>query len=466
MAIEITDRSALPYSAVCYLEVTFANGLRARGSGVVVGPNDVLTALHVVYSAFDGGWARSVRILPGADTLPLTAPLGEFNDVQSFAGRVPDWDPNGDGLLFASESQYDMALLGLSSRIGDLSGWLPLDTERASFSAQVLGYPARGTGLMSDIGFAQPDNGSGTLNIGLGLGRGASGGPMIHSIDGDAYVAGTLSSGDAGLTTSRYAALFGPGNLQWLQEAIRANDNLVASQTPLRFQGDRGDDSLVGNVADNVLLGGAGADRFRGGGGSDLIDGGTGIDTVTLTGVRAQYQLQALSSFNTTTSGLPVGWQPSQQLQDTVASRDGALVLSRVERLEFRDMGVALDVSGQAGDVFALVGATLGADAARDTRILGMALGFLGRGQSLAALAQIALDMALGPMPDNRSVIGLLYQRFTDIVADSQALDAFSPLLSSGAYTPSSLALAVSEMTTHPARLALTGVNSLDYQLF
>ncbi len=72
---EVSARTTFPYSAICYIQVTFADGYNARGSGVVVGNNDVLTAQHVVYDASHGGYATSITVTPGADSSPYTAPL-------------------------------------------------------------------------------------------------------------------------------------------------------------------------------------------------------------------------------------------------------------------------------------------------------------------------------------------------------------------------------------------------------
>lgn len=469
MVFEVTDRMAAPYSAVCYLEVTFPNGSRVQGSGVVVGPNDVLTALHVVFSQPNGGMARSVRIVPGGNTLPQSSPLGEFNAVQPIASRVANWDTNGDGLLFADESQNDVALLGLSTRIGDVTGWLPLVSERTGFSAQVLGYPARGTGLMSDSAFAQPDANTSNLIIGLGLGEGASGGPIVRTMDGEPYLAGTLSSGDCALTTSRYTALFGNSNLAWLQAAIAANDALTAGQTALRLQGGSGNDTLTGNTGDNILVGGEGRDRVTGAGGRDLIDGGPGVDTIALRGPRSDYQLSeggGAPAAAGTAVGLPAQALFTHRLTDGMPDRDGAAELSRVERLQFKDVGVALDVRGEAGDAVALIGATLGLVAAGDPRYRGIALAWLERGNSLQSLAQLGLDVMLGPSPSPQALLGLLYEHYAQQPIDPGTLAALLPLLTQGSYTPASLTVAVSQLTQHPVRLELAGLQTIEYQIF
>ena len=463
MAIEITDRSTAPYAAVCYLEVTFPNGVRSRGSGVVVGPNDVLTALHVVFSTPDGGWATSVRIQPGADTLPQSAPLGTFTDVAAFARRVPDWDTNKDGLLFADESQYDLALLGLRSRIGDVSGWLPVDAERTSFSAQVLGYPSRGTGLMAGTSTAQPDGSAAVFSVGLGLGAGASGGPILRTIDGDARVAGVLSSGDNALTTSRYAGLFGPGNLSWLDTELLANDDLIAGQTAVRIMGSLNDDTLSGNTADNIILGGSGRDRIAASGGRDLVDGGTGVDTLVLRGAFSQYQANAVGAFRSDAAGLPAELRVDYRLTDLSANRDGTLDLSRIERVEFSDIAFALDVQGEAGDACALLGVTLGPAAAQDPQLVGIALRLLASGATFEQAAGQALTAALGAGASNEQVVALLYRNLFGREADNATVAAFASLIQSGAYTPQSLTLAAAELAENPVRIALNGQLAVAY---
>ena len=90
-----------------------------------MGVNDVLTAMHVVYDASRGGWARDILIRPAADTWPtLQQPLGAYTDWGEIDARTQDWDRDGDGLVTTAEAQWDLALIGLQSRIGDSTGWV------------------------------------------------------------------------------------------------------------------------------------------------------------------------------------------------------------------------------------------------------------------------------------------------------------------------------------------------------
>lgn len=228
---EISARATFPYRAITYVVVEWPNGSRSAGSGVVVGQNDVLTAMHVVFNSDRGGWASSVTIYPGADTKPsLVTPFGAFGNGWRISTRTTDWDADGDGLLSDYEAQYDLALIGLYERIGDTTGWLGSRSERVDGAATMLGYPSRGTGMMAEHVYADASSRWGVFDIDSGLGAGSSGGPLVRTdADGEVYVVGVASSGDAADTVSTYAALFGPGNWDWYTAAMAYNDDLLGS---------------------------------------------------------------------------------------------------------------------------------------------------------------------------------------------------------------------------------------------
>jgi V8-like Glu-specific endopeptidase len=222
---EITNRTAFPYVSICYVESEWPDGTFTRGSGVVIGVNDVLTAAHVVYNADRGGFATSVTVYPAADTEPyLVEPYGSF-DAGLMNVRVADWDTNGDQLVSSSEAQYDMAVLGMRTAIGNTTGWLGTWAYSQDFSGTMVGYPGAGTGMMAESVFADASSFWGIFEIDRALGPGASGGPLLMTSGGSTYVVGVLSSGNG--SSSNYAGLFGPGNWEWLQEVMAGNDYLI-----------------------------------------------------------------------------------------------------------------------------------------------------------------------------------------------------------------------------------------------
>ena len=266
---EISNRTAFPYISVCYIESEWPDGSFTRASGVVIGVNDVLTAAHVVFSADRGGFATAVTVMPAADTEPfLVEPFGSFS-AGLMNVRVANWDANGDDLLSPSEAQYDLAVLGMRTAIGNSTGWLGTQAYSQDFGGTMLGYPSQGSGMMAESVFADASVFYGIFEIDSVLGGGASGGPLIMTSGGSTYVVGVLSSGDA--VSSNYAALFGPGNWDWLQTVTAGNDYLMATpaSTPLPAADDYAGSTAttgaisVGGVATGTIESTTDADWFR-----------------------------------------------------------------------------------------------------------------------------------------------------------------------------------------------------------
>lgn len=228
--IEITSRSITPYQSVCFIQTLWPDGTASRASGSVVGANDVLTALHVVYDESHGGWATQVLVSPGADIdqYSFSAPLGSYS-ATSWTGRTGNWDTNHNGLLSPDESEHDLALINLDVNLDALTGILSTSNQATDFQATLLGYPAVGTGLMEEHANAYSTLGYGysLYEVDAGLGAGASGGPLLDYSNGTPTIRGVLSGGDEADTMSVYAGLFGGGNWAWYNQAIIANDNLL-----------------------------------------------------------------------------------------------------------------------------------------------------------------------------------------------------------------------------------------------
>lgn len=227
---EITQRTQAPYRAVCYIVCTWSDGSRTSASGVVVGVNDVLTAMHVVYDTSRGGWAQQISISPAADTAPsLVQPLGVYTDWGRISTRTGNWDQDGDGLLTTAEAQWDLAVIGMQSRIGDVTGWVGSADTANSLSGLMVGYPSRGTGMMAEQVFATASTRYGVFEVQSILGPGASGGPLLQTqADGSTYAVGVLSAGSVAGNHSTYAGLYGSGTWDWFTQALVSNDDLLS----------------------------------------------------------------------------------------------------------------------------------------------------------------------------------------------------------------------------------------------
>ncbi|HSV79694.1 MAG TPA: DUF4214 domain-containing protein [Ramlibacter sp.] len=322
------ERLTPPYSSICYISCEWSDGTRTRASGVVIGVNDVLTAHHVVFDATKGGYATSITISPAADTYPfLVQPYGAYTDVGVIYARTADWDPSGDQLLFDDESQYDLAVLGLRSAIGQVTGWLPVSNSPTDFWGTINGYPAAGGGQMEEVAYADASTLYSTFDLQANLGPGASGGPLLRTDPSGTSVAGVLSGGGSG--TSTYAGLYGAGNWNWLQDALAAN-NLVLDGASAPSNGTL-DPSSTGVI---TYFGTALDDLLRGTSANETFLGGAGLDAAAYTGTRASH-VMARTPWGVTVT-------------DTQASRDGMDGLAGVERIVFSDMAVNLQIGAAA----------------------------------------------------------------------------------------------------------------------
>lgn len=63
--VRITGTTRLPWRWNCQILMTFKNGRRSRCTGWLIGPRTVMTAGHCVYSRGNGGWAKSIEVVPG-----------------------------------------------------------------------------------------------------------------------------------------------------------------------------------------------------------------------------------------------------------------------------------------------------------------------------------------------------------------------------------------------------------------
>ncbi|HRD85514.1 MAG TPA: hypothetical protein PLF63_10115, partial [Rubrivivax sp.] len=100
--------------------------------------------------------------------------------------------------------------------------------------------------------------------------------------------------------------------------------------------GTSGADTLGPATAAEGYTGLGGRDTFTGGGGNDFIDGGDGIDTAKYDGTRSRYRLERADTH----------W-----LHTDRNGGDGADRLVAVERIEYSNAKVAIDLDGNAGIV-------------------------------------------------------------------------------------------------------------------
>ncbi len=199
----------------------------------------------------------------------------------------------------------------------------------------------------------------------------------------------------------------------------------------------------VGNTLDNVITGNAGNNVLTGMAGNDHIDGGDGIDIATYSGQRSQYTL---------TSG-----PASFQLNGT-AALEGNDTLVHVERLQFANSKLALDLDGNAGMVAKILGAVFGASSVSNTAFVGIGLHYADEGMSYQALVQLAIDARLGPGASHAAVVNLLYTNVAGAAPDAGTAAYYTGLLDAGTYTNASLGVLASDISYNASNIGLTGL--------
>jgi Ca2+-binding RTX toxin-like protein len=127
-------------------------------------------------------------------------------------------------------------------------------------------------------------------------------------------------------------------------------ENAVGTSYSDRIVGNAAANSIAGGDGSDTLEGGGGNDSLRGGSGNDAIDGGLDLDTVHYSSTASNYTITKTVSGSVTT----------YTVKDKTGA-DGTDTLTNIERLQFSDSRIALDLAPtqSAGQTALLMGAVL-----------------------------------------------------------------------------------------------------------
>jgi serralysin len=200
--------------------------------------------------------------------------------------------------------------------------------------------------------------------------------------------------------------------------------------------GGAGADKLVGNDVNNTL---------KGGGGNDTLDGGGGIDTAIYSGQAANF------TWSATTTGFSIADR---------TNAEGIDQLTSIERLQFANEHVALDLNGNAGVVAKIIGAVFGTSYVQNQTYVGIGLKYADAGASEQSLMQLALGALPGGTPGSQQLVDLLW---TNVMGSAPAPgqdSSFVDALQKGTYTPTSLAVMAAETAQNATHINLIGLAS------
>ncbi len=177
----------------------------------------------------------------------------------------------------------------------------------------------------------------------------------------------------------------------------------------------------------------------------DNLDGGPGIDTVVYDKPIANYVVSP------GVNGIEVS---------SANYSEGSDWLLNIERLQFKDKGLAFDLEGHAGIAVKTLGLVFGQDAVSVPKYMGICLDYLDNKQMTAAqLMHEALAVRLGADAQNtEKLVSFLYERLTGMVPIQSEKDKYVGWITSGAYTADSLAVFASELSLNSVVTQLTGM--------
>lgn len=200
-------------------------------------------------------------------------------------------------------------------------------------------------------------------------------------------------------------------------------------------------ENVVGSAdADNITLNTAN-NRVTPGGGNDTVDGGAGIDQAIFSGARSLYNIAKNS----------VGYTIS-------SAAEGVDSLTNVERFKFSDGGLAVDLSGNAGQTAKILGVIFGKESVSNPTYVGIGLNLLDGGMSYQDLMQAALNARLGAGFSSESEVNLLFQTLAGSPPSADALSYWTGAIATGKYSQASLAVLAADSDLNTANINLVGL--------
>ncbi len=134
--VRINRTNYYPWRAICSLLITSKSGRRYLGTGWFIAPGTVITAGHCVYLHNDGGWAKSIKVMPGRNGNQLPYGSVDATHLRSVTG----WTIGRN-----HEYDYGAIILPSNKKLGARTGWfgfcsLSDETLRSKF-LNLSGYP-------------------------------------------------------------------------------------------------------------------------------------------------------------------------------------------------------------------------------------------------------------------------------------------------------------------------------------
>jgi hypothetical protein len=177
--------------------------------------------------------------------------------------------------------------------------------------------------------------------------------------------------------------------------------------------------------------------------GSERFNGGPGIDQVSYELNKSAYEISKSGNLFVVTDNVGNG---------------GVDVLSSIERLNFKDFKVALDLDGNAGDVVKIIGAVFGAGAIKShPEYVGIGISYRDGGMNASQLMAFALKAA--GLSTNENLVSQLWMNVMHQVGSQSDLQPFLQMLNTGT-SPEALAMMAANSTQNLNSINFVGLSN------
>lgn len=198
---------------------------------------------------------------------------------------------------------------------------------------------------------------------------------------------------------------------------------------------------------------GSGNDAINVGTGNHNIDGGTGLDTVIMAGQASTFTVKQVGG--------------AYQLR--VNASGDVDNLSNVERVQFSDKSIALDINGTAGQAYRLYQAAFGRKP--DLEGLGYWIKDMDKGSSLTTVAagffqSPEFQKLYGANPSTTTLITNFYQNVLHRAPDQAGFDYWNNQLSKGQITAAGALASFCESTENQAQVIGSIQNGVEFKLW
>jgi Ca2+-binding RTX toxin-like protein len=187
-------------------------------------------------------------------------------------------------------------------------------------------------------------------------------------------------------------------------------------------------------------------DTLKGQPGIDFFDGGLGLDTVVYSGPIERYTIH--KSGNRYVVNEPTGSDDTDNL-------------TNIERLQFSNGKLALDLDGNAGTAAKLIGTLLGKAALQNKELTGLVIGLLDQKYSPETIVNLGLStptfLSLAGSGSHEDFVKLVYQNVVGQPPSKEAIAPFVNQLNQGA-TQASLALIAADTSLLATQIDLVGL--------